>query len=334
MVRQINPSLSRLWLNENSRQYGANQRLVLNHLTEPELRVLDYLELGVTESQFPQLSKLTKTKPEKLASLLEKLSPLIVRTSAFMPEISGLDVERSFSEIMRLYLLEHQDPVMALQKRKSSKVYISHLDRTGVMIMKALSASGLGTLFTADQSKVSKSDTLELGFPEHALGKQRAVAAKQLLSNSRIELHSRVTQSFDRAECAVIIANAVVAPADYARWLSRDVPHLSITYDEVGVQVSHLVLPGITPCLGCLEIERMQQDASWARIAPQLANLDRNLGDSSVSLFAAGVGVSLVLNLIDDVESLGSQKITRLSRDSSVYQRELPTTNCGCRLGE
>ena len=332
MVRQINPSLARLWTNSNSKQYGAAGKIQLDDLTEAELRILDYLEHGVTESQFPQLTKITKSRPQQVESLLERLGPLVTKTSAFMAELDGIDVERQFSEIMRLYLLEHQDPKRALEIRASSRVFISSLNRTGLTILRGLSDSGVGKIFTTDQKTVSLADTLDLGFPTHLIGKQRVQAAKTLLPNTKVELHSRISQSFDRTELAILIHSDVTPPSSYAIWLSRDVPHMAITFTESGVELSHLVIPGITPCLACLEIDRLEQQQNWSRIAPQLQQLDRDLSDSSVSLFAASIALNHSLNLIDGFDFESQQLRTRMQRDGSLFQSELPKTNCGCRL--
>lgn len=332
MVRQINPSLARLWISDNSKQYGTKGQVRLESLSEAELRVLDYLEAGVTESQFPELARLTRAKPSQVQSLLERLGPLITKTSAFVSELTNLDVEKHFSEIMRLYLMEHKDPAAALAKRKSSKVFVSSLGRTGLTILRGLSASGVGTVFTADQKQVTKADTLDLGYPLHLIGRQRSQAAKSLMLDSRIELHSRMTQSYDRADIAVLIHSDVTPPSSYATWMNRDIPHLAIVFSETGVSISHLVIPGITPCLACLELRRLQADRQWAKVAPQLAQLDRDLSDSSLSLFGASIAINQALNLIDDYDFESKQLLTKMDRDGGVYQLATPSTNCGCRL--
>lgn len=332
MVRQINPSLARLWTSSNAKQYGAVGRVQLENLSEAELRVLDYLEHGVTESQFPQLAKLTKSKPDQVNSLLSRLGPLVTKTSAFVSELDAINVERQFSEIMRLYLLEHADPKRALENRSASRVFISSLNRTGLTILRGLADSGIGKVFTADQKSVTLADTLDLGFPTHLVGKQRVQAAKTLLPNTKVELHSRISQSYDRTEVAILIHSDVTPPSSYAVWLSRDVPHIAITFTELGVEISHLVIPGITPCLACLEINRLEQQQNWSKVAPQLQQLDRDLSDSSVSLFAASIALGLALNLIDGFRFEALQLRTKMARDGAIFQSEPPETNCGCRL--
>jgi len=194
-----------------------------------------------------------------------------------------------------------------------------------------LAASQIGTVFTADQKQVQNQDTLELGYPQEELGNQRARVARRLISGIKLELHSRVSESYARADLAILVANDVFDPALYATWMSRDVPHLGILFTEVGVLVSHLVIPGVTPCLACMEVERLNSDPTWLRAAPQLANLDRNLADSSLALFAASASLSLGLNEIDQVVTDQQPVTTSMSRNTSVFQLEVAAKNCGCR---
>ena len=332
MVRQINPSLARLWVSDNSRQYGSDKKLLLESLTEPELRVLDYLEVGVTENQLPHLNKMAKADEQLTQSLLQRLAPLISKTSSFLPLLDSAGVQREISEIMRLYLLEHSDPAAAMRKRLASKVFISSLDRSGLVLTRGLAASGIGTVFTDDQKMVLPADTLELGYPKQELGNQRGRVAKRLISPTSVELHSRVSETYAKTDVAILLGSDVVHPSRYAAWLSRDIPHISIVFSEKAATVSHLVLPGITPCLACLEIKRLETDANWATTAPQLAQLDRDLADSSMMLFAASIALNLSLNLIDGFDTASIPVASELLRTGELKQLEIQEANCGCRL--
>ena len=334
MVRQINPSLARLWLNPQTRVYGSPPRLVLENLSEQELRVLDYLEAGTADNQLQNLPLMAKADSEVTIGLLERIGPLLRKTTSFLPESGSADIERQFSEIMRLYLLEHEDPAAALRKRRSSKVFLSSLNRTGLLIAKGLGASGIGTIYTTDQRQVSSADTLDLGYPLADQGSQRAKAARRLIAGSKVELHSRVTQTYDKTDLAILLAGDVLSPSLYAPWLNRDVAHIGIVVSESGILISHLVIPGVTPCLACLELTKLEGDVNWAKTATQLAMLDRDLADSSISLFGASIAISLGLNLIDFGTFEKSTTVTRMDRDSSVMQLEAETKNCGCRRVE
>lgn len=296
--------------------------------------MLDYLEAGTADNQLRHLPLMANADSQVTKDLLERIGPLLRKTSSFLPESGSADIERQFSEIMRLYLLEHADPAAALKKRAGAKVFLSSLNRTGLLMAKGLGASGIGTIYTTDQKAVSNSDTLDLGYPIAELGNQRAKAARRLVSGSKVELHSRVTHTYDRTDLAILLAGDVLSPDLYAQWLSRDVPHIGIVVSESGILISHLVLPGITPCLACLELERLSADPNWANAATQLAMLERDLADSSLALFGASIAISLGLNLIDFGTIDEHTTLTKMDRHSNVMQLRAETKNCGCRRVE
>jgi hypothetical protein len=132
-------------------------------------------------------------------------------------------------------------------------------------------------------------------------------------------------------DVAILIGNDVLNPRLYQRWLSRDVPHLQVIFDEGGVEVSHLVIPGITPCLGCLEISRLRNDSSWQSVATQLDYLERDMADSASSLFGASIALTRALERIDNPLPQAPSNITRFERYSGVSELELTTEKCGCR---
>ncbi|MCF8529459.1 MAG: hypothetical protein K9G13_06110 [Aquiluna sp.] len=334
MVRQINPSLARLWIN-NTRHFGYPNPYAVTTETPASQLALEYLEAGLSNNQFAILPKLVGGTDQKIGDLVGRLSSILVTTSSFLPELEQAEVERRFSEILRLFAIGSTDPAEALRKRSAARVFVSKLDRTGMVLLEALSAAGIGLVFTQDSQRVGPSDTLNLGHPESSLGKTRISSAREVLgAGTKTQLHSRVSGVFDLTDVAIILGTDVVNPIEYQTWMARDVPHLAITFDESGVEISQLVIPGLTPCLSCLNLERLAADPNWSAIAPQLSLVDRDLSDSASLLFATGVALTSVLTQID----LGNwqeqaNRIVRLDRKTgAVLTRQVGNPTCGCSL--
>ena len=333
MVKQINPSLARIWHSENVRQYGyANPKLIPIE-SESQHRLVDILEQGVTNVQFDNLTKLAKIQPRELNLMLMRLAPLIRQTSSFLPELDQSEVELRFAEIMRVFLADFKDPAAVMKKRGLAKVFVGSLGRTGLLAAKALYTAGIGTIITFDGTRVRQPDTNELGYAPMAIGLTRHEAAKQHLGKKReeLQLHTRLTDGLDRISAALLIANDVTDPADYQVWMTRDVPHISICFTESGASISQLVTPGVTPCLACSEIYRMQEDPSWLATVTQLSQLDRDLADSVSMLAAVSVAVRRILNQIDNPESDSNSPLDFVSATGELLEGVLPETNCGCR---
>jgi hypothetical protein len=333
MVKQINPSLARIWHSENVRQYGYSNPKLIPIESESQHRLVDILEQGVTNVQFDNLTKLAKIQPRELNLILTRLAPLIRQTSSFLPELDQSEVELRFAEIMRVFLADFKDPAAVMKKRGLAKVFISSLGRTGLLAAKALYTAGIGTIITFDGTRVRQPDTNELGYAPMAIGLTRHEAAKQHLGKKReeLQLHTRLTDGLDRISAALLIANDVTAPADYQVWMTRDVPHISICFTESGASISQLVTPGQTPCLACSEIYRMQEDPSWLATVTQLSQLDRDLADSVSMLAAVSVAVRRILNQIDDPTAESSSPLEFVSATGDLVEGVLPEANCGCR---
>ncbi len=333
MVRQINPSLARIWHAENVRQYGYSKPALIEIDSEAQHRVVDILEQGVTNVQFQNLANLAKIESEELNRILHRLSPLIRQTSSFLPELDQRDVEIRFAEIMRLFLSDFQDPAEVMKQRGLAKVFVSSLGRAGLLAAKALYTAGVGTVITFDGTRVKHGDTNELGYSPMALGLTRHEAAKQLLGKQRseLQLHTRLTSGLDRIGAALIIANDVVPPDEYQVWMTRDVPHLAICFTEAGASISQFVTPGATPCLACSEIQKMQDDPNWLATVTQLSQLERDLADSVSMLASVSVAVRRVLREIDGLLDAGNEPLDYDLASGRFLVLNPPQANCGCR---
>lgn len=324
MVHQINPALARLWIADNARQYGYKKALTVSELSEPQQRLLDYFELGLTSSQHSNLPRLAKASQETVSDLESRLQSVLWQSTT---GISRSDVESRFAEIARV-LLQGLDPEEVKKLRKSKSVFIETFDATGLTIAKALALAGIGKQLSLDQIRVSSQDVSQLGYLAAQLGLPR-VRAAQALIGSDLQMHSRISGSFDAVSLAVLITTDIVNPASYQIWQARDIPHLSIVFDEEGVEVSPLIEPGKTSCLACYEKHRIETEPNWPVIAPQLLALDRTLADSALLLFASGVAINQILNFIDHGQS--ESNAVRLNRDGKIASFMPPAISCGCR---
>ncbi|MCU1437097.1 MAG: hypothetical protein JWP66_184, partial [Naasia sp.] len=140
----------------------------------------------------------------------------------------------------------------------------------------------------------------------------------------------------ERPELAVLIAAHVVPPAEAARWLSRDVPHLPVVFGDEGVELGPLVRPGDGPCLHCVARARLRITPAYAAIAAQLL--------AGTAPVASAASAPLVLRaaaeLARAVEALSSGSRTaldgaslRIEGDGTAVRRTpwQPDPGCSCR---
>ena len=334
MVMQINPALARIWLPGGTRQYGYTNPTAIAHGSPDEHRALDFLEQGISIAQTEQLTALAKVAETDIAKLLERLSPVLKTSSKTLSSLMDAEVESHFAELARIYLESNQDPATLLSKRRQARIFIEQLDRTGITITRALSASFVGTFLSMDTQVVAEADTLELGHRKELIGTNRVRSADLSIPASKVELHSRLSGAMERVDLAVLIATDVTNPDSYQVWMTREIPHIAVVFDERGVNVSPVILPGITPCLACYEVTRIHQDPNWISIGPQLLALDRSLADSAMMLFASSQVTNHALNLIDHGANLERKEFSVLRRSGELGAASLPAANCGCRIAQ
>lgn len=331
MAKQINPALARLWLPGSIRQYGYESPIRVGVNSESSHRVLDYLELGVSAAQLAELPAISGSSVAEVSLLLERLGGAVKQNSGHRQPLQPGVVNELFAELARIYLESASDPAAVLERRAGANIFIENFDRTGMTIARGLAASFIGKLLSLDRTNVTTADTLELGHEPSFLGLSRVKSASRQISGIRIEHHSRVSGSMDQVDMAILSATDATNPESYRIWMSRDIPHLAIVFDEAGVKVSPLILPGVTPCLACYEISRIRQNPDWVSIGPQLLGLDRSLADSAMLLFASSIVINQALNLIDHGIETITQPGVSLTRSGELASREAIEANCGCR---
>jgi bacteriocin biosynthesis cyclodehydratase domain-containing protein len=124
-----------------------------------------------------------------------------------------------------------------------------------------------------------------------------AATVQRLLGDAGVEVLAGLSwadPAVERADAAVLVASYAVEPQRHARWLRRDIPHLSVVYSDGGVTVGPLVSPGAGPCLRCVDLHRTDADPAWPALATQLHTLPPP-GETAVAAAAAAARASAEL---------------------------------------
>lgn len=134
-------------------------------------------------------------------------------------------------------------------------------------------------------------------------------------------------------DLVVLCGGHVLDPAAHAAWLRRDVPHLPVLLGDRSARIGPIVVPGETPCLGCLERHRADADPAWTAIASQL--LGRAAADprAVVVVQVAALAARTVLALLEHRDELGDGEELRVDLATGAVSRRswAPHAECGCR---
>ncbi len=138
-------------------------------------------------------------------------------------------------------------------------------------------------------------------------------------------------QDAERPDLVVLAGDRVISPADHRGWLQRDIPHLAVVASESSVTVGHVVEPGITACLHCLDLHRRDDDPAWPAIAAQLASLP---APSTQPMLVASAAVEAARSVARRLTSgpLASATARRLSGDGDQLTEWVvrPHPECRC----
>lgn len=126
----------------------------------------------------------------------------------------------------------------------------------------------------------------------------------------------------------LLVVDHVVAPAEHLGWLRADRPHLAIVFGERSATVGPLVLPGVTACLRCRDLQRRDADPAWPTIATQLLGRPAAaVADPLLRSEALALGIAALRR----GRGPGADAAVRLDLDGGRVELPLfPHPDCGC----
>jgi len=308
MLFRINKAVPLTWRDPNTIQIGLGQdRVQLEELTLEQQQIVDALYSGVVSGQELALDSSINASKGETVNLVNRLEVMLEKFTPKQIDTFGPWQQLAFAEIARASLDYQVNGEMVLAERWQRNIHLDQLDKTGWLLTRALLASGIGTVLTHDSGKVLATDLGELGFPRETLHGQRInVALTELnnftLANSdkpRLSLLPIPPKLDVKLSFAVIVGHLALDPTKYARWANRDIPHLAIIFELDAVEISPIIMPGLTGCLNCYQQTKIDEDSSWPIIATQLLDLPRMRDDSSSLLTASGLAAKLILRFLD-----------------------------------
>jgi len=141
-----------------------------------------------------------------------------------------------------------------------------------------------------------------------------------------------------RPDLAIVTAAHLVSPGTAQYWLSRDVLHLPVVTSDQAVTIGPLVVPGLSACLHCAFLTRVDRDPAWPAVAAQLISpeLSRLTVDAPQLALEAAVFVGRLVDRLSperEAEAAGIAGLShRLEPSGEVSETSWPQDpRCGCR---
>jgi bacteriocin biosynthesis cyclodehydratase domain-containing protein len=206
--------------------------------------------------------------------------------------------------------------------------------RIGATLAGLLAAAGVGRVAVDDPALIRAADLTPSGVRTIGVHHRRGDAANALVGAVRTADVVRSKGTGARSLAVLTPAAAALPPEWLVRVRSR--AHLVVMVRETSAVIGPLVLPGISPCLRCVELARADRDPVWPVLAAQLVGDARAVEPCDVTLATAAAALAAMhaLAWIDDplaVSPLIGGIVEIALADLSVRRRTVAAhPDCGC----
>ncbi len=336
----MKPALRRLWRDGSTLQLGVDpQRAVVLRGVTPEVAAF-LLELDGTVDRSAALQRAAARglDPQTAGDLIECLAGHDALTDGRSSPlervgIDEIDRQRLAPDLASLSLT-HPGPRSAaavLERRAAATVAVEGIGRVGSAVVGLLAAAGVGRVVALDPRPLRAGDLgpagpgrAELGLPR---GEAAVVATRRTAPGGQSGLSEPPTLT-------VLTPDTVVDPVRRDRLGATGRTHLPVTVLEGGGVVGPLVVPGVTPCLGCVEQHHTDRDPDWPVLLAQLTPDSPSVSTCDVTLatMLASIACRVVLSSLDGVPvepgvayALSAGEMVPRPRTYAFH----PT--CGCR---
>lgn len=254
---------------------GLSDQVVARAVRLTGDRTADELADGLDDRDRKMLARLLRNLDDQ--GLLEDATPTPARLAG---EVSAARVHALATG------LRPQDHPIG---RAELAVAVQGDGRLAVAVGCLLAASGVGWVHVAASGAVSPED-VGAGYRAEDIGSPRLVAARRALRRAEPKVR---TTKFDaaRGPDLVVLADTLVPQPERVDMLMRAaVPHLFVRVrDTIGI-VGPFVVPGLSSCLRCADLQRCDLDPCWPQLAVQMAGrtqLTDLAGTQATAAFAA-----------------------------------------------
>ncbi|CAB4336425.1 MAG: hypothetical protein F2839_03165 [Actinobacteria bacterium] len=163
------------------------------------------------------------------------------------------------------------------QSRISTAIHIYGGGRLGTTIAVLMAASGFPHIRVIDSSKVQDSDVAPWGASRIDVGLRRDQCASLLIERAHRGAHLRQNYPDTHVErtVAIIVPDQVAdspwfAPNSIDAFMASGTPHMLAGVTSHDAWISHVIEPGLTPCLRCNYYMQCDVDQEWPLISQRL----------------------------------------------------------------
>lgn len=190
-----------------------------------------------------------------------------------------------------------------LRARMAATVAIHGESRVGPHVAAILAASGVGRVYATSvtEARLHQLQPGGLGTADEGIPLATATAVAVERSAPYADATPLTAPSRPDPDLVIIARDEPVDDDHRDSLHARGWAHLPVSVTSAGSSVGPLVVPGMTSCLRCADLFRLDRDPAWTALAVQLANARRvrDSGSLTASSIIAGVAAAQALEFLD-----------------------------------
>jgi hypothetical protein len=339
---RLHPSARVLWRSPTQVQFElGSRRLIVDGVDTEVMQAL------VGRPADPAATRATTPSPGTSATTPRAITDLrarLVQAGMLWPATPDVDWDedarrrpprpRLATELAALSTYAGESAADVLAARQHSSVTVLGTGRPGPHIAAILSAAGVGRINLVATSPARLQHAVPGGLAPSDEGTPLATAAQHAMTRVAPEADC-LPAPFGEPTDLVVLADDEPTEADRRDALhARRRAHLLVRLGGDHGAVGPLVLPGLTGCLRCVDLHRLDRDPAWTALAVQLSVPHRSSGASEVALATviAGTAAQQALDFLDGRHPDTVEGTLEMHRpDYRVRRRSWPShPECDC----
>lgn len=345
MRPRVKPVLRRVDRDARTLQFGVHplRAVVLTDVEPAVRRLIESLDGTRTLPQIIAQSELDEASVREMIALL--LARGVLDDASVRPDVlaalSTPERDRLRPDLARLSLTSSDGGLGELKRRRATQIRVYGAGRVGSQIAVLLAAAGIGHLCVVDSGTARREDVVPggLGWPEVGLSREAGTVAvaSRIAPGVNAWTGRQASRPGDGAGRPDLVILAPVEPLDglLVRELdAQEIPHLLVAAFEGWGSVGPLVIPGVTPCLGCLDLTRRDRDPAWPMVSARLGGFPAGeiACDTVLSALVAAEAAGHALAFSDGSRSIVSNGTLDVSPGGRWRRRSWerhPQCHCG-----
>lgn len=241
---------------------------------------------------------------------------------------------RLAAELAALSVTAGERAAELLAARGRCSVVVTGAGRTGPHIAALLAAAGVGRVHVAESVAARLHHAVPGGVTPEDEGVTLSAAGERAVHRAAPAADCMPRPFGEQPDLVVLACDEPPDTERRDQLHARDCAHLVVQLAGNHGIVGPLVIPGLTSCLRCADLHRLDRDPAWLALAAQLSVPHRTSGTSEVALAAviAGLAAQQALDFLDGSQPAAVEGTIEMHRpDYRIRRRSWPPhPDCAC----